>query len=75
MTPDADATRGRRTPRRRGWYAGVVLAAAAVLAAVTACGNGGSGTGAQGEFRPVDQKGGTITVWVDSTRLPAAQYR
>ncbi|SFJ94840.1 multiple sugar transport system substrate-binding protein [Amycolatopsis sacchari] len=73
MTPVADATRGRRTPRRRGWYAGVVLAAAAVLAAVTACGNGGSGTGAQGEFRPVDQKGGTITVWVDSTRLPAAQ--
>ncbi|MEV7044582.1 carbohydrate ABC transporter substrate-binding protein [Amycolatopsis sp. NPDC051061] len=66
------ATAGRSVQRRRG-SAGLVLGLAAVLAAVTACGNGGSGTSAQNEFQPVQQTGGPLTVWVDSTRLPAAQ--
>ncbi|WP_086863370.1 ABC transporter substrate-binding protein, partial [Amycolatopsis lexingtonensis] len=62
----------RRSPRRRR-SAGLVLGVTAVLAAVTACGNGGTGTGAQSEFQPAPQTGGPLTVWVDSTRLPAAQ--
>jgi multiple sugar transport system substrate-binding protein len=56
--------------------AGLAVAVAALaLGAVTACGGGTSGTaaGAQGSFSPAPQTGGTLTVWVDSTRLAAAQ--
>jgi ABC-type glycerol-3-phosphate transport system substrate-binding protein len=53
-----------------------VSAAALVLAAVAACGNGGGTAGGQGGFEPPQQTGGTVTVWVDSTRLAAAkQYQ
>src|SRR2546421_8021230 len=48
--------------------------AALVLGVVAACGGGGGGTtGGQSEFQPVPQTGGTVTVWVDSTRMAAAQ--
>ncbi|MFJ9787420.1 carbohydrate ABC transporter substrate-binding protein [Amycolatopsis sp. NPDC101161] len=73
MTVHVRATGVSGSSGRRKRYAGLVLGVAAVLAAVTACGNGGSGSGAQGGFQPVPQTGGKITVWVDSTRLPAAQ--
>jgi multiple sugar transport system substrate-binding protein len=51
--------------------------AALTLAAVTACG-GGSGSGGGGAsvsdgFTQAAQTGGTLTVWVDSSRLAAAQ--
>jgi ABC-type glycerol-3-phosphate transport system substrate-binding protein len=60
----------------------VLLAAGvAVLmaAAVAACGNGGSsgstGSASAGKdgFTQAPQSSGTLTVWVDSTRVPAAQ--
>jgi multiple sugar transport system substrate-binding protein len=42
---------------------------------VTACGGGTGGTTAGGpaSFSPAAQTGGTLTVWVDSTRLAAAK--
>ncbi|MBY8877215.1 ABC transporter substrate-binding protein [Actinacidiphila acidipaludis] len=60
-----------RTRRRTGLVAaGGVL----VLAVTAACGSGGGGgTSGSGGFHPVKQTGGTLTVWVDSTRLPAAK--
>src|ERR1700730_18747169 len=53
----------------------LAIVAALVLAAAAACGSGsGSGTtSTQSGFQPVPQTGGTVTVWVDSTRLAAAQ--
>jgi len=54
-----------------------VLAAvgALALATVAACGNGGgsASSGSTNGFKPVAQTGGTLTVWVDSDRLQAAQ--
>lgn len=49
--------------------------AALVLGVVAGCGSGGGGTagGGQNGFQPVQQTGGQITVWVDSTRMAAAQ--
>ncbi|QYN21485.1 ABC transporter substrate-binding protein [Amycolatopsis sp. DSM 110486] len=73
MTAKADAAGARRATHRRARFAGLALGVAAVLAAVAACGNGGTGSGAQNGFQPVQQTGGKLTVWVDSTRLPAAQ--
>jgi len=67
----AQALSATRSARRRRWSAGLALGVVAVLAA--ACGNGGTGTTAQNDFQPVQQTGGSLTVWVDSTRLPAAQ--
>jgi ABC-type glycerol-3-phosphate transport system substrate-binding protein len=51
-----------------------VLASACVLM-VSACGGGGGGTTAnpQSGFTPAPQTGGTLVVWVDSTRMAAAQ--
>jgi len=47
---------------------------ALALMAVAACSSGGSSaSGAQHGFTPAAQTGGTLTVWVDSTRLAAAQ--
>lgn len=64
--------------RSRGRGRAVLLAAAGTFALVAAAacgGTGGSGTstGAHDGFTPAAQTGGTLTVWVDSTRLQAAQ--
>ncbi|MET0234018.1 MAG: extracellular solute-binding protein [Kibdelosporangium sp.] len=45
----------------------------ALVLAAAACGNGGGNSNAQNEFKPVEQTGGKLTVWVDATRLAAAQ--
>ncbi|WP_055587704.1 ABC transporter substrate-binding protein [Streptacidiphilus griseoplanus] len=54
-----------------------LLTAAGALALVTvaACGSGGGGTGggSRDAFHPVKQTGGALTVWVDSSRMPAAK--
>lgn len=48
--------------------------AALTLGTITACGGTAATPGtAHGSFSPVAQTGGTVTVWVDSTRLAAAQ--
>jgi ABC-type glycerol-3-phosphate transport system substrate-binding protein len=53
----------------------LALGSVLVLAAAAACGGGTAGeqTDAKDGFRQAPQKGGPLTVWVDSTRLPAAQ--
>lgn len=73
MTAKTAAARAARPAARHGRLAGLALGLAAVLAAVTACGNAPADSGAQGGFQPAPQTGGPLTVWVDSTRLPAAQ--
>jgi ABC-type glycerol-3-phosphate transport system substrate-binding protein len=47
--------------------------AALVLVTVVACGSGGENTNPRDGFQPVQQTGGQITVWVDATRMAAAQ--
>lgn len=66
MTP-----KNGRSGRGR-WVASLASAAVLVLA-VAACGNGGTAAGGPTEFTPPAQTGGTLTVWVDSTRLAAAK--
>src|SRR5579884_3612319 len=58
--------------RRAGLLA---VGSALALATIAACssGTGGSSSGTQNGFKPAAQTGGTLTVWVDSTRLAAAQ--
>ena len=51
----------------------LAIVAALVLAAAAACGSGSGTTSTQSGFQPAAQTGGTVTVWVDSTRLAAAQ--
>ncbi|GDY49894.1 hypothetical protein SVIO_005170 [Streptomyces violaceusniger] len=58
---------GKATRTPRGHGRGGVLA----LVAVAACGSGSAGT--RDGFHPVKQTDGTLTVWVDSTRLAAAK--
>jgi ABC-type glycerol-3-phosphate transport system substrate-binding protein len=66
----APAAGGTRT--RTGVLAAV--GALVLTAALAACGAGSpAGNGSRGGFHPVEQSSGTLTVWVDSTRLPAAQ--
>jgi multiple sugar transport system substrate-binding protein len=62
---------GARTRGRSG-RAGLLAAGGALLLTVTAA-CGGGGTHGSGGFHPVKQTAGTLTVWVDSTRLPAAK--
>lgn len=49
------------------------IASALAMATVTGCGSGGGATKAESGFTPAQQTGGTLTVWVDSTRMAAAQ--
>ena len=58
-------------------HSALALGLAAILAAaLSACGGGGSSTSGsvlKDGFKQVPQSAGTLTVWVDSTRLAAAQ--
>lgn len=72
----------RARSRLRASSARAVFAVGAVALAVTvaACGNGSSsgsgsasGAGAKDGFTQAAQTSGPLTVWVDSTRVPAAQ--
>jgi ABC-type glycerol-3-phosphate transport system substrate-binding protein len=73
MTIKVRAHGARRSGKSRR-VALLALSGAFTLVAVTACGGGRGGTtGAQGGFEQVPQTGGPLTVWVDSTRLAAAQ--
>ncbi|MEY9910290.1 ABC-type glycerol-3-phosphate transport system substrate-binding protein [Catenulispora sp. MAP12-49] len=57
-------------------HAGLLAIAALLALGAAGCGtsSGKAGTaGTGGSFKPAKQTGGTLTVWVDSTRLAAAQ--
>ncbi|MGW5464656.1 ABC transporter substrate-binding protein [Streptomyces sp. NPDC003996] len=72
MTAKDRAVGAERADRSRRRRTGLLAAGGAlVLATVTACGSGS--TGGQDDFKPVKQTNGTLTVWVDSTRLAAAK--
>ncbi|WP_345360790.1 ABC transporter substrate-binding protein [Actinoallomurus liliacearum] len=73
MTIKVRADGARRSGRSRRRAVLPVLGGTFVLAVVTACGGGGGTAGAQEGFRKAPQTGGPLTVWVDSTRLAAAQ--
>jgi ABC-type glycerol-3-phosphate transport system substrate-binding protein len=75
MTAEVGAGGARSSGNGRGRTALPAIGAALVLAVVAACGGGGETAGAQNQngFQPAPQTGGQITVWVDSTRLAAAQ--
>ncbi|GAA1967868.1 carbohydrate ABC transporter substrate-binding protein [Catenulispora subtropica] len=69
---------GGRGPARPRGRTGLLAIGALLALGVAACGSssgkGGTTPGAQGgSFKPAEQTGGTLTVWVDSTRLAAAQ--
>jgi ABC-type glycerol-3-phosphate transport system substrate-binding protein len=70
---------GRARGQLRRSCARAVLAASAaalVTGAIAACGSGGSSSGASSGkygFTEATQSSGPLTVWVDSTRVPAAQ--
>ncbi len=60
--------------RRAGLLAiGGALAITAVAACGTSSGTSSTASGTQNGFKPAAQSGGALTVWVDSTRLAAAQ--
>jgi multiple sugar transport system substrate-binding protein len=75
------APRARRRLRQSSPRAAFAVGAAALLAvAVAACGNGNSATSSGGSssggkygFSEAAQTSGPLTVWVDSTRVPAVQ--
>ncbi|MGH3266085.1 MAG: ABC transporter substrate-binding protein, partial [Trebonia sp.] len=71
------AARARRRPRVRWGRAASAVGAIVVAVAVAACGNGGSSGGSAGGakdgFTQAAQSSGPLTVWVDSSRVPAVQ--
>src|ERR671937_2397296 len=73
MAASVGVTDARRPGVRRRRTGVLALGAAFVLAVVAACGGGAPATSTENGFRPAPQTGGTLTVWVDSTRLAAAQ--
>jgi ABC-type glycerol-3-phosphate transport system substrate-binding protein len=62
-----------RSRGRTGLLAAGALLALGTAACGTSSSHAGTTSGAGGSFKPVAQTGGTLTVWVDSTRLAAAQ--
>jgi ABC-type glycerol-3-phosphate transport system substrate-binding protein len=77
MPPIKSALRAWSDERRTRRRSALALGLAAVLAAaLSACGGGGSsasGPALKDGFKQAPQSAGTLTVWVDATRLPAAQ--
>lgn len=80
MPPMNSAVRARDRARPSFSRSILALGAAALMAAAaSACGNGssgsgsGSGSGTKDGFKQAPQSAGPLTVWVDSTRVPAAQ--
>jgi multiple sugar transport system substrate-binding protein len=74
LTVKVRAGGARRSGESRRRAVFLAVSGAFALAAAAACGGGGGGTaGTPGEFTQAPQTGGTITVWVDSTRLAAAK--
>jgi multiple sugar transport system substrate-binding protein len=75
MTGKIRERAGRGPRAMRGRILGAALGGALVLAGASACGNGGGGGGGSVSdgFTQAAQTGGTLTVWVDSTRLAAAK--
>ena len=72
------AARARRRPRASWARAASAVGVVAVAVAVAACGNGSSSGGIRPAattdgFTQAAQSSGPLTVWVDSTRVPAAQ--
>jgi ABC-type glycerol-3-phosphate transport system substrate-binding protein len=73
------AARARRRPRASWARAASAAGVIALAAAVAACGNssgassGASSGGTKDGFKQAAQTSGPLTVWVDSTRVPAAQ--
>ena len=74
------AARARSRLRTSSARAAFAAGAVALAVTVAACGNGSSsgsgsasGAGAKDGFTQVAQTSGPLTVWVDSTRVPAAQ--
>ena len=74
------AARARSRLRASSARAAFAVGAIALAVTVAACGNGSSsgsgsasGAGAKDGFTQAAQTSGPLTVWVDSTRVPAAQ--
>ncbi len=70
------AGRARKRPRASWARAASAVGVLAVAVAVAACSSGsssGTSGGTAGGFTPAAQSSGPLTVWVDSTRVPAAQ--
>jgi ABC-type glycerol-3-phosphate transport system substrate-binding protein len=74
------AARARSRLRASSARAAFAVSAIALAVTVAACGNGSSsgggsasGAGAKDGFTQAAQTSGPLTVWVDSTRVPAAQ--
>jgi ABC-type glycerol-3-phosphate transport system substrate-binding protein len=77
MAPVSSAARARRRPRASWTRTAFAVGVAAVAVTVAACGNGSSsaasGSGTTDGFKAAAQTSGPLTVWVDSTRVPAVQ--
>ena len=76
MPPKNSVVRARDRARPSFSRSIVALGAAApTAAAVSACGGGSSGSGSsvKDAFTQASQPAGSLTVWVDSTRVPAAR--
>ncbi len=71
------AARARKRPRASWTRAALAAGVAVVAVTVAACGNGGSSSagssGGKDGFNEAAQTSGPLTVWVDSTRVPAVQ--
>src|ERR1017187_6252093 len=76
--PPMDSAVGARDRARPSFSRSILAVGAAALmaVAVSACGGGGSsgsGSSTKDGFKQPSQSAGPLTVWVDSTRVPAAQ--
>ena len=73
----SSAARARRRPTASWTRTAFAVGVAAVAVTVAACGNGSSsaasGSGTTDGFKAAAQTSGPLTVWVDSTRVPAVQ--